>query len=94
MKIRSTVKFQQKFYRQIDFIASDKPGAAKKFKTDVLLRIEEITKMPFKNKRSVYYNDDLIRELTFKGYTIIYKVDEINNEIVVFGFIKYQEKPE
>ncbi len=94
MKIRLSESFRKKFRKQIEFIANDKRVAARKFRSDILSRIEEIPKMPFKNKRSVYYNDDLIRELTFKGYTIIYKVDEINNEIVVFGFIKYEEKPE
>lgn len=61
MKIRTTVGFQKKFYRQLEFIAKDKPIAAKKFEKDVVEKISDIFKMPFKNKRSHFYDDDTIR---------------------------------
>lgn len=93
MKIRITVAFQNKFYKQLDFIAKDKPVAAKKFEMDIVNRINDIIKMPFKNKKSRFYDDDTIRELTFKGYTIIYRIDELKKQITVFGFMKYVEKP-
>jgi len=36
-------------------------------------------------------NDDSIRDLSFKGYTIVFRIT--NTEIEVFGFVKYQNKP-
>lgn len=93
MKIRFSESFSIKFRKQIAFIAKDKPGAAEKFRSDVLDIIADIPGMPLKNRKSFFYNDDLIRELTFKGYLIIYRIDESKNEIVVFGFMKYVEKP-
>ncbi len=49
--------------------------------------------MPFKNRQSIYFNDDNIRDHSFKGYVIIYRINEEQNQIEVFGFIKYTNKP-
>jgi len=39
----------------------------------------------------IYFDDTSIRDLIFKGYTIVFRI--IDNTIEVFGFVKYQEKP-
>lgn len=91
MKIKISEIFYRKFIRQIDYISVDKPKAARKFRDDVLAKIKEIPSMPYKNRRSSFYEDDNIRDLIFKGYIVIYRINE--NEIDVFGFVKYTENP-
>jgi len=93
MQVKLAEIFVQKFLRQLDYISSDKPGAAKKFKKDVFEKIKEIPLMPYKNRKSVFYENQDIRDLIFKGYIIIYRIKEKEKIIEVFGFIKYIEKP-
>lgn len=92
MKIKILKSFSLKLADQVEYIAKDKPQAARKFKKDILKSISSISKMPFRNKKSIYFNDDSIRDLTFKGYTIVYRVKEIDELIEVFGFTKYRER--
>ena len=92
MKLKISRGFLQKLEKQIDFIAKDKPGAARKFKNELLTRIKEITGMPFKNRKSVFFDRDDIRDLVFKGYVTVYKVNQEGQEIEVFGFVKYEAK--
>jgi len=91
MKIKITKSFRNKLNDQVVFIAKDKPAAARKFKSDLLKLIHKIPETPYKNRKSIFFNRNDIRDLVFKGYVIVYKIDEKANEIQVFGFSKYQE---
>ncbi len=90
MNVKLSVKFLEDLSDQIEYISQDKPAAAQKFKADLFKLFESLPDMPFKNRKSIYFEDDSIRDLIFKGYRITYKVDK--NQIAVFGFTKYQEK--
>jgi len=93
MKLRITRTFSSRLNSQIDFIARDKPEAARKFKTEVLKLIREIPSMPYKNWKSIFFEDQEIREEIYKGYLILYKIDKHEEGIVVFGFTKFEENP-
>ena len=41
MKLRILKSFRDKLNEQVEYIAKDKPGAARKFKTDVLKRFKK-----------------------------------------------------
>jgi plasmid stabilization system protein ParE len=90
MKISYDPDFTKKLERQIHYIAGDKPLAAKKFKRDVISRIKSIPKNPKIYRKSFYFDDENIRDLIFKGYTISFKITK--NEIIVFGFLKWEEE--
>jgi len=49
--------------------------------------------MPFRHRKSIFFDREDIRDLVFKGYLIVYKVNQEVEEIEVFGFTKYQEDP-
>ena len=93
MKLRILNSFGDKLNDQVDFIAQDKPGAARKFRSDLLVRIKEIPKMPYANRKSIFFDRDDIRDLIFKGYVVVYKVDDKEGIITVFGFSKYKNDP-
>lgn len=93
MKIEISGAFQRKFFNQLDYIAADKPGAARQFRKDVLHEIKKIARQPFAARKSVFFEDDNIRELVFKGYLIIFRLNIKENTILVFGFLKYTESP-
>ncbi|MCD4772703.1 MAG: type II toxin-antitoxin system RelE/ParE family toxin [Bacteroidales bacterium] len=93
MKVKISNSFKEKLNDQVEFIAKDKPSAARKFKSEIIQKIREIPQMPFINRKSIFFNRDDIRDLIYKGYIIIYKINEREKIIEVFGFTKYEEYP-
>jgi len=49
--------------------------------------------MPYRSRKSIFFDRDDIRDLTFKGYIVVYKINTAENSIEIFGFAKYQENP-
>ena len=45
------------------------------------------------HRKSVFFDREDIRELIHKGYIVVYKVNEKEGVIEVFGFTKYEENP-
>lgn len=86
------IKFSGNFYfllnEIIDFIAKDKPLAARKFKKDLIIAIKKDLKFPFNYKKSFYYEAESYRDYVFKGYTITYKIFENEQLVLILGIIK------
>ncbi len=49
--------------------------------------------MPYKHRKSIYFDLDTIRDLIFKGYTIVYQINTKENIIIVIGFTNYKDQP-
>ena len=93
MRVRISKSFKEKLNDQVEFIAKDKPSAARKFKSEIVQKISEIPQMPFINRKSIFFDRKDIRDLIYKGYVIVYKINERGKIIEVFGFTKYEEYP-
>jgi plasmid stabilization system protein ParE len=93
MKLKFTKGFRDKLNDQVEYIAKDKPTAARRFKNDLISKIKKIPDMPYKYRKSIFFDREDIRDLVFKGYVTVYKVDQKSQEIEVFGFNKYMEDP-
>ena len=93
MKIRVTDSFREKLSQQVAYIAQDSQARARKFKNEVLNSIRDILPSPYKHRQSIYFDDPNIRDLIFKGYTIVFRINKREKHIEVFGFVKYQERP-
>ncbi|WP_367575980.1 type II toxin-antitoxin system RelE/ParE family toxin [Maribellus mangrovi] len=91
MKIVYKESFVIRLENQLKYISIDNPTAAKKFKKDLITKIKAIPRNPKSNRRSIYFDDENIRDLIFKGYTIVYRITK--QQIEIFGFVKYQIKP-
>lgn len=91
MKVVFKESFLFRLESQIEFISLDSPVRARKFKSDLFKRIKEIPTRPISYRKSIYFDDETIRELIFKGYTIVFRITE--NRIEIFGFVKYQKEP-
>lgn len=92
MKVEFHDSFVQKLKHQINYIAKDKPEAARKFKNNILDRCLKLSNHPYKFKKSIYFDDENIRDLPFKGYTIVYKVSPVEKLISVFAFVKHESE--
>lgn len=91
MKIETTSEFRAKLNRQILYISADKPIAAKNLKKLIYSKIKNLGEMPYKNRISQFFEDENIRDLIVKGYSIIYTIEKEKNKIIVFGFYKWEE---
>lgn len=91
MKVVFKETFLHRLESQIDYISLDSPARARKFKSDLIRRIKEIPTNPYRYRKSIYFDDETVRDLIFKGYTIVFLLTE--KDIVVFGFVKYQKEP-
>ncbi len=91
MKIRIEKDFLLALNEQVEYIAKDKPKAARKFKSDLIKNLRKDLKSPFHFKKSIYFDNENIRDYVFKGYVCVYFIDTKNKIVTIFGFIKYKE---
>lgn len=59
-----------------DYISLDSPQNAREFIKMLLDKIDQLTEQPFRCKASQYHTDSTYRQMTFKGYSVIYRVTE------------------
>ncbi len=89
MRIELQDSLSEKLPDVVDFIAEDKPKEARKFKIELLKKINKLSQYPFQCKKSIYFENESIKDMVFKGYTVIYKVNTEKSILLVFGLIKY-----
>lgn len=65
MKIKTLKSFSYKLVDQVEFIAQDKPFAARKFKIDVLNILKELEVLPYKQRKFIYFDDEKHQEFNF-----------------------------
>lgn len=92
MQIIRNISYLQKLQSIMEFIAQDSVNQAIKFQVELDEIIDDIPNMPFKYRKSIYFNDENIRDLIFKGYVIPYKIYTAKNQIIIIGINKYMEK--
>jgi len=91
MKIVYDPRFIASLISILNYIALDSKNKSIQFNKNMELKIEDLVNMPYKNRKSIYFYDENIRDLIYKGYTIVYEVDKNNNRIVIIGINKYRE---
>ncbi|MDD2449206.1 MAG: type II toxin-antitoxin system RelE/ParE family toxin [Sulfurimonas sp.] len=89
MKIRFEESFIDSLALKLEYIAKDNPLAARKFKDELIASCRDIIHMPYKHRKSIYHDDENIRDLIFKGYTIIYMIED---ELISIFALIHQEK--
>ena len=71
------------------FIALDNLERAERFKNDIIDKISSLDFMPKRCRKSALANDESIRDLIFKGYIIVFKIQ--NDTIKVLYIYKENE---
>lgn len=89
MKIRFEESFINSLALKLQFIAKDNPRAARKFKNELFASCKDILHMPYKHRKSIYHDDENVRDLVFKGYTVVYMIE---NEIISIFVLIHHEK--
>jgi plasmid stabilization system protein ParE len=76
----------------LDYIAKDSLKKSINFNKQLCKKISNIPYMPYKYRKSFYYNSNDIRDLIFKGYTIPYLIDNDNDRIVILDIFKWVDR--
>jgi len=80
--------FSKQLKQIIEYIAQDKPSASMNFKNKLKENINLIPNNSYQYEQSKYFDDKNIRDMTFKKYTIIYRVKPIKQEIEILRIFK------
>ncbi len=89
MHIVKDKNFEKNLKNILRFIALDGKSKAKSFNNSLFEKIYNIPYMPYKYRKSFYYDSGDIRDLIYKGYTIPYFIDKDNNKIVLLDIFKW-----
>lgn len=86
-------EFDDRFNKALNdiesFIALDSLERAEKFKNDIIDKISSLDFMPKRCRKSTLANNESIRDLIFKGYIIVFKIE--NDTIKVLYIYKENE---
>ena len=85
MTIEKSPRFKDELEAIVDFIAKDSINRALTFYDELLAKINQIPENLYIHRKRLKLNDENIRELIFKGYTIPYEIDKTNNKIIILG---------
>lgn len=88
MEIVKSSHFENQLFEIADFIAKDSVKRAFDFIDELDGLLRNLDPFPYRCRRSIYYDDEDIRDLIFKGYCIPYRIEE--KRIIVLGIVKYR----
>ena len=91
MQIKLDGKFEINFNIIFEYIAKDKLSASKKFKKELFEQIKNLPNFPYKFRKSYYFDDEKVRDMIFKGYTIVYEVNLDDNMIIILNIFQKNE---
>ena len=88
-----TIVYDEKFVLKLGkiwhFIAMDSQNRANVFRDELRQHIESIPDFPYKFRKSKWFNDERVRDMIFKGYTIPYYVQD--DKIVILDIFKWDK---
>ncbi len=86
------VKFSPKFINQLkniaDFIAQDSFIKTQNFQQQLFNELKKLHFMPYKFRKSIYFDDENIRDFIFKGYVVPYFIDTQGRIILILAICK------
>ncbi|MBT5933938.1 type II toxin-antitoxin system RelE/ParE family toxin [Sulfurimonas sp.] len=76
----------------LSFISKDSRNRALSFKSQLDNKINNLVNFPYKFKQSINHNDESVRDMIFKGYTITYLIENDKDRISVLDIYKWIDK--
>jgi len=92
MQIKRSTRYKKNLFQILDYIAQDKLSASENFLNELDTLINNLPNFPFKFRKSQYFDDENIRDMVYKGYTIIYRINERKKSIDIVR-IFHKNKP-
>ena len=92
MKIIRSRKYQSSLLVILQYIARDKVSASRSFQKELDRQIRDIPRFPYRHRASIYFEDDNVRDLVYKKYTVNYEINPEANSIEILDIFN-QNKP-
>jgi len=92
MKILRKEEYKTLLKIILKFISIDSKNRALTFKSQLDKKINNLDNFPFKFRQSRLHDDENVRDMTFKGYSIIYFVEEDKDRLTVIDIFKWVDK--
>ncbi|HIP45264.1 MAG TPA: type II toxin-antitoxin system RelE/ParE family toxin [Sulfurospirillum arcachonense] len=90
MTIVRDIGYKKQLLSILRYIANDKISASIKFEKELDIKIRNLVDFPYKFHASYYFEEKAYRDMTFEGYTIIYKVK--GEYILILEIFKWQNR--
>jgi hypothetical protein len=81
------IQYDENFSLIWSFIELDSENRANDFKIELKQQIENIPYFPYKFRKLRWFDNENVRDLVFKGYTIPYLV--LDDKIVILDIFKW-----
>lgn len=91
-KVVASKDFKDNLSQILLFISKDSKNRANIFKNSLMTDANNLIFMPLKFRKSIYFEDEYIRDFIFKGYCMPYLINEKNEEIILLDIIKWEER--
>jgi len=91
-KIVQDDKFKTSLSNILNYIALDSKSRASNFKNTLKKSLKDLTFMPYKFRKSIYFDNENIRDFIFKGYCITYVIENENERIILLDIFKWINK--
>jgi len=85
MKIVTTKLFEQQLEKILELIIEQDATAAKNFKNYLDTIILNIPSKEKKYKKSLYFDNDNIKDVYFQGCVVVFHVDKERDEYLIMG---------
>ncbi|PAF45683.1 type II toxin-antitoxin system RelE/ParE family toxin [Helicobacter sp. 11S02629-2] len=82
MKITSSRQFTAELKAILNFYLARSEQASIKFRNDLFAKIESIPYMPYRFRKNKSANEENIRDLVFKGYVVVFRIDDTTIKIL------------
>jgi len=91
-KIVQDDKFKTSLSKILNYIALDSKNRATTFKNTLKKSLNDLVYMPYKFRKSIYFDNNDIRDFIFMGYCITYVIDEENEQIILLDIFKWMDR--
>ena len=81
MKIIESKHFKDELRVIAFYIKKDKLSASLSFVSLLKKKIRDLKDFPYQYKKSIYFDNDEIRDMIYSGYTIVYEVNQEHNTL-------------
>ncbi len=92
MKIVESDEYKTRLREITNFIKKDKKSVAISFAKDLRKSIKDLNNFPFKFRKSIYFDDKNIRDMIFKGYTIVYEINVDEDLIIILNIFNKNKR--
>jgi len=83
LKIVESKQFKEELKAIAFYIRKDKPSASVSFVKLLKAKVNLLRDFPYQYKPSIYFENEKIRDMGYRGYTIVYEIDKPNNRLIL-----------